>query len=89
MGSYRLRIKRSAAKEIEGIEPRKLRRQVVGRIQALAANPRPRGCEKLAGVGERYRVRQGSLRIVYEVRDDELVVVLVKVGHRRDVYKGL
>jgi mRNA interferase RelE/StbE len=87
--SYSLRIKRSAAKEIEGIEPRKVRRQVVERVQALAANPRPRGCEKLAGVGERYRVRQGSWRIVYEVRDDQLVVVLVKVGHRRDVYKGL
>ncbi len=89
MESYSLRIKRSAAKEIEGIEPRKVRRQVVERVQALASNPRPRGCEKLAGVGERYRVRQGSWRIVYEVRDDELVVVLVKVGHRRDVYKGL
>lgn len=89
MESYSLRIKRSAAKEIEGIEPRKVRRQVVERVHALAANPRPRGCEKLAGVGERYRVRQGTWRIVYEIRDDALVVVLVKVGHRRDVYKGL
>jgi mRNA interferase RelE/StbE len=89
VGSYSLRIKDSAAKEIERIEPKKVRRQVVKRIQALAVNPRPRGCEKLAGTGERYRVRQGTWRIVYEVRDDELVVVLVKAGHRRDVYKDL
>ena len=89
MGSYSLRIRDSAAKEIERIEPKKVRQRVVKRIQALAANPRPRGCEKLAGRGERYRVRQGTWRIVYEVRDSELVVVLVKVGHRRDVYKTL
>ena len=89
MGSYSLRIKASAAKEIERIEPKKVRRQIVTRIQGLATNPRPPGCERLAGVGDRYRVRQGVYRIVYEVRDLELVVVLVKVGHRSQVYKSL
>ncbi len=89
MGSYSLRIKASAAKEIERIEPKKVRRQIVTRIEGLATNPRPPGCEKLAGAGERYRVRQGAYRIVYEVRDLELVVVLVKVGHRTRVYKNL
>ncbi len=88
MGSYSLRIKDSAAKEIERIEPKKIRRQIVRRIEGLATNPRPPGCEKLAGAGDRYRVRQGTYRIVYEVRDEELVVILVKVGHRRDVYKN-
>ncbi len=88
MGSYSLRIKDSAAKEIERIEPKKVRRQLVRRIAGLATNPRPPGYEKLAGTGDRYRVRQGAYRIVYEVRDQELVVVLVKVGHRRDVYKN-
>jgi mRNA interferase RelE/StbE len=88
VGSYSLRIKDSAAKELERIEPKKVRRQVVKRIQSLATNPRPAGCEKLAGAGDRYRVRQGAYRIVYEVRDDELVVVLVKVGHRSDVHKN-
>jgi len=87
--SYSLRIKASAAREIERIEPRKVRRQIVTRIQTLATNPRPPGCEKLAGVGDRYRARQGAYRIVYEVRDEELVVVLVKVGHRSNVYKNL
>ena len=89
MGKYSLRIKDPAAKEIERIEPKKVRRQIVTRIQGLATDPRPPGCEKLAGAGERYRVRQGAYRIVYEVRDLELVVVLVKVGHRSQVYKNL
>jgi mRNA interferase RelE/StbE len=89
VGRYSLRVKDSAAKEIERIEPKKVRRQVVRRIQSLAANPRPAGCQKLAGTGDRYRLRQGSYRIVYEVRDEELVVVLVKVGHRSDVYRNL
>ncbi len=89
MASYSLRIKDSAAKEIERIEPKKIRRLIVARIQRLATDPRPPGCEKLAGAGDRYRVRQGAYRIVYEVRDLELVVVLVKVGHRSRVYKDL
>jgi mRNA interferase RelE/StbE len=89
VGSYSVRVKDSAAKEIERIEPKKVRRQVVKRVQSLGTNPRPPGCEKLAGTGDRYRVRQGAYRIVYEVRDEELVVVLVKIGHRRDVYKNL
>lgn len=89
MGSYSLRVKDFAAKEIKRLEPRKVRRQLVRRIQSLATNPRPAGCEKPAGTGDRYRVRQGAYRIVYEVRDEELVVVVVKVGHRRDVYKSL
>lgn len=86
---YKLRIKASAAKEIERIEPEKLRRQVVERIGALAGDPRPPGCEKLVGTGSRYRVRQGSWRIIYEVRDAELIIVLVSVEHRREVYKDL
>jgi mRNA interferase RelE/StbE len=89
VGRYSLRVKDSAAKEIERIEPKKVRRQVVRRIQSLAANPRPAGCQKLAGTGDRYRLRQGSYRIVYEVREEELVVVLVKVGHRSDIYRNL
>jgi mRNA interferase RelE/StbE len=89
VGSYSLRIKDSAAKEIERIEPRKIRRQIVARIERLAASPRPPGCEKLTGAGDRYRIRQGPYRIIYEIRDVELVVVLVKVAHRSQVYKNL
>jgi len=84
---YSIRIKASAAKEIECIEPRKMRRQIVERIRLLAADPRPPGCERLAGHSDRYRIRQGAYRIVYSVEDDVLMVFVVKVGHRNSVYR--
>jgi len=87
VAGYSIRIKPSAAKEVEAIEPKKLRRQVVERILNLATDPRPRGCEKLAGGSGRYRIRQGPYRIVYSVADDEHVAVVFKVGHRSEVYR--
>lgn len=83
MASYELRIKPSAVKELEGLQPSD-RRRVVDRIQALAEECRPQGCQKLTG-GERYRVRQGPFRILYEVDDVRRSVTVVKIGHRRDV----
>jgi mRNA interferase RelE/StbE len=83
---YAIEIKASAAREIEAL-PLGERRRIVERIGRLADEPRPRGCEKLVG-GERYRVRQGDYRIVYSVEDAQLIVWIVKVGHRRDVYRG-
>ncbi len=85
MASYKLVIRRSAAKDIEAL-PTKDRRRVVARIQGLATDPRPAGCEKLSGE-EKYRVRQGDYRILYEIVDHELIVTVVKVGNRRDVYR--
>ncbi len=89
MASYKLVIKRSAAKEIESIGQKKTRQRVVERIQGLADDPRPRGCEKLSGKHSRYRIRQGSFRILYEIKDAELIVYVVKVADRRDVYRDL
>ncbi len=86
MARYRVLIKASAAREIEQIPNRRDRRRVVRRIQNLADQPRPRGCEKLSGEN-RYRVRQGRYRIVYSVHDEHLVIHVVKVGHRKDVYR--
>jgi mRNA interferase RelE/StbE len=83
---YRIEIKASAAREIEALRLDD-RRRVVERIGALALDPRPVGCEKLTSQ-ERYRIRQGDYRIVYSISDDVLVVWVVKVGHRRDVYRG-
>ena len=85
MAGYKVGIKRSAAKELEEL-PLRERRRVVRRIYALANDSRPQGCEKLSG-DEKYRVRQGSLRIVYEVDDRRSAVTIVKIGHRRDVYR--
>ena len=85
MASFEILIKPSAVKEIEAL-PKGDRRRIVKRIAALADNPRPPGCEKLSGQ-EKYRVRQGNYRILYEVRERELIVMIVKVGDRKDVYR--
>jgi mRNA interferase RelE/StbE len=89
VASFELVIKRSAAKEIESIGQKKTRQRIVERIQGLADDPRPRGCEKLSGKHARYRIRQGSFRILYEIKDVELIVFVVKVADRRDVYRDL
>lgn len=85
MVSYSVLIKRSATKELEALVL-KDRQRVVARIAGLAAAPRPPGCEKLSGE-DKYRVRQGDLRILYEIDDSETTVTIVKIGHRRDVYR--
>jgi mRNA interferase RelE/StbE len=86
VAKYKILIKASAAKEIERIPARSDRRRVVERIRRLADDPRPRGCEKLSGQ-DRYRVRQGRYRIIYSIEDDRLIVHVVKVGDRKDVYR--
>jgi mRNA interferase RelE/StbE len=85
MANYRLTFRKSVAKDLRSIPPNDLFR-ILKRIEALAEDPRPMGSEKLSGQ-ERYRVRQGVYRIVYEIQDEELVIIVVKVGHRRDVYR--
>jgi mRNA interferase RelE/StbE len=84
---YSVRIKTSAVKEIEAISPKRDRQRLVRRIAALAEDPRPWGCQKLAGGEERYRVRQGRYRIVYAVDDPARVVEVFKVGHRKSIYR--
>jgi mRNA interferase RelE/StbE len=83
---YKVSIKRSAVKEIEAIPQKKERQRIIRRIARLAEDPRPTGAKKLSG-NNKYRVRQGSYRIVYSIEDNELIVVVVKVGHRKDVYR--
>ena len=84
-GSYSVVLKRSAEAELRAIPPPDLRR-VTDRVQRLAADARPQGSEKLSGQ-DRHRVRQGDYRIVYEVDDEEKIVTVVKIGHRREVYR--
>lgn len=86
MASYSVSFKKSVAKDLRSI-PNKDIKLILGRIDSLAENPRAEGCIKLSGQ-ERYRVRQGVFRIVYEIRDNELVVMVVKVAHRSQVYKS-
>ena len=85
MGGYRIFFKKSVEKDLSGI-PKKDVRKILNRIKALENDPRPPGYEKLTGQ-ERYRLRQGRYRIIYSIQDDELTIWIVKVGHRKEVYR--
>ena len=89
MAVYRLLVKPSAAKEVDAIGTKRDRLRIVERIGGLAAEPQPAGCEKLAGTTALYRIRQGHYRVVFTVDDQLRILEVVKVGHRRDVYRGL
>ena len=84
MAKYEIVLKRSVYKDLKPIPKTDVKR-ILARIDSLADDPRGPGCEKLSGQ-ERYRVRQGVYRIVYEIRDDRLIVTVVKIGHRGEVY---
>jgi mRNA interferase RelE/StbE len=85
MVRFELRFKLSVIKDLRGIPKVEVRR-LLKRIEALRDDPRPAGCEKLTG-RDVYRIRQGVYRIVYSVDDADIVVEVIKVGHRRDVYR--
>jgi mRNA interferase RelE/StbE len=87
VASYKVIITKQALKEIASIDRRADRARIVEKIHKLASNPRPHGSKKLEGSYERYRLRQGDYRILYEIRDEVLVVTVVQVGNRKDVYR--
>ena len=86
MARYELRVRPSVAKDLRGIPKVDVKRILV-HIEALRDDPRAPGCEKLSGA-ELYRVRQGIYRIVYEIHDEWIVVEVIRVGHRSEVYRG-
>lgn len=86
MASYELLFRKSVARDLRSI-PKKDVARVLQRMESLRDVPRPPGSEKLSGQ-ERYRIRQGVYRIIYEVTDEALIVTIVKVGHRKRVYKN-
>ena len=85
MASYKIIVKKSVSKDLRSI-PKKDVQRILSTIQKLADDPRPPQAKKLSGQ-ERYRIRQGSYRILYTIEDDQLVICVVKVGNRRDVYR--
>jgi mRNA interferase RelE/StbE len=85
MAAYKVYFRESVEKDFSSI-PKKDLAKILNRIKKLANNPRPSGCEKLTGQ-ERYRIRQGRYRIVYSIQDEVLTVWIVKVGHRKEVYR--
>jgi mRNA interferase RelE/StbE len=84
--SYTIVIKPAARKELEKIE-KPMRVRIIETISALSDNPRPAGCKKLVNFESYYRIRVGDYRIIYAIGDKELIVEIVKVGNRRDVYR--
>lgn len=84
MAKYEIVFKRSVYKDLKPIPKADVKR-ILSKIKSLADDPRAVGCEKLTG-SERYRVRQGVYRIIYEIKDQQLIVVVVKIGHRRQIY---
>ena len=87
MARYSLRIKKSARKELESITTKADRRRIIRRIESLADNPRPPGALKLSGL-KRYRIRQGRYRILYTIEDTVLIIHVIKIGDRKDVYRN-
>jgi mRNA interferase RelE/StbE len=86
MASYRLEFRTSVARDLRRIPARDVQR-ILARIDTLKENPRPPGCEKMFAQ-ERYRIRQGNYRIIYEISDAGPIVIVVRVGHRREVYES-
>jgi mRNA interferase RelE/StbE len=85
MGKYRVIFRKSVALDLRRIPNRDLRK-ILAAIESLSKEPRPLVTEKLSGQ-EKYRVRQGNYRIIYEINDEEIIVIVVKVGHRKEVYR--
>lgn len=85
MANYKILIKPSAKKELEKL-PKKDLKKIIVKIQDLALEPRPVGSEKLSG-DDKFRIRHGNYRVVYSIEDDKLTVLVVKIGHRLDIYR--
>jgi mRNA interferase RelE/StbE len=85
---YRVEFTRPAIKELQDL-PRNVQERILARAEALAINPRTHGTEKLSGADDLYRIRVGTYRVVYQIQDDALRVLIVRVGHRKDVYRDV
>ena len=85
MARYRIEVKKSAVKELSRI-PKKNLVKIIKHINSLGDNPRPKGSKKLSRE-EKYRIRCGTYRILYLIKDDVLVIYVIKVAHRKDVYR--
>lgn len=84
--TYRITLAPPAARQLRKFDPQ-VRRRIQAALELLADEPRPSAAIQLAGGAGEWRVRTGDYRIVYEIRDDELVVLVLRVGHRRDIYR--
>jgi len=86
MGSYRVELTRSAEKDLRKIDRSRVA-TIVKELESLVSEPRPSGVKKLVGAEKTYRIRIGDYRVVYEIRDDVMIVLVIRIAHRRDVYR--
>ena len=84
--TYKIFIEKPAQKSLSRI-PSVYQDRIISAIQALAKNPRPAGCKKLSG-REAWRIRIGNYRVIYEIHDDRLIILVIVIGHRKDIYRG-
>ena len=84
--AYNITLKDSAQKELEKIQ-KSIRVKIISAINELAENPRPTGCKKLVNFNNHYRVRVGEYRVIYKIFDTQDAIDVIKVGHRKDVYR--
>jgi mRNA interferase RelE/StbE len=85
---YTVELKPQAGRFIEG-QNRKIQRQLIRRIEALRKDPRPAGSKLLHAAKKIYRVRSGNYRIIYQIKDEKLLIIIVKVSDRKDIYRNL
>ena len=86
--TYRIEFSWPASRQFDRVSPQ-MRSRLARAIDALANDPLPQGSLKLSGQGDRYRIRVGDYRVIYSVRNDMLVILIVSIGHRREVYRDL
>lgn len=84
--AYAIELKPSAAKELRRL-PKEVQRRIAKAIDRLGGDPRPHGCTKLVGLDELYRIRLGDYRVIYQIRDKQLLVLVLSVAHRREAYR--
>jgi mRNA interferase RelE/StbE len=84
--TYEVRLLVTARRQLLRV-PERIRSRIGNAIRALAADPRPPGCKKLTGGTDYFRIRVGDHRVLYEVRDRDVLVLVIKIGHRREVYR--
>ena len=86
MASYRIEVSRTAEKQLAKL-PRKDQERIAEAIRPLALDPLPRGCRKLSGYDDVFRIRIGRYRLLYSIGSKKLVIIILKVGHRRNIYR--
>ena len=86
MARFEIEITRTAEKQLQGL-PQKDQERLATAMLALANDPRPRGCRKLSGYDDTFRIRVGNYRVIYSVTDTRLIVLILKIGHRREIYR--